>query len=90
MFEKININVFKPADYNPRRISDEDYKKLSKSISEFSLVDSIIVNLKNNIIIEGHQRYQVLLDENVTDLLLLRLEDIGYLLTDTDLQVKSP
>ena len=45
--EHIKITDLKPAEYNPRRISDEDYQKLKNSISTFGLVDPIIVNLKN-------------------------------------------
>jgi hypothetical protein len=89
MFAKIHINNLKPAEYNPRRISDEDYEKLKKSIHEFGLVDPIIVNLKNNTIIGGHQRYKVLLDENIIDLKLLRMGDIGYVFQEKDLQIES-
>ena len=45
--EKIKIEDIEPAEYNPRKISKKEYKKLSKSISEFGLVDPIIINLKN-------------------------------------------
>ena len=45
--EHIKITDLKPAEYNPRRISDDDYQKLKNSISTFGLVDPIIVNLKN-------------------------------------------
>ena len=89
MFARIHINNLKPAEYNPRMISDEDYEKLKKSIREFGLVDPIIVNLKNNTIIGGHQRYKVLLDENITDLKLLRMGDIGYVFQEKDLQIES-
>ena len=89
MFARIHINNLKPAEYNPRMISDEDYEKLKKSIKEFGLVDPIIVNLKNNTIIGGHQRYKVLLDENITDLKLLRMGDIGYVFQEKDLQIES-
>ena len=82
--EKINIKEIKPAEYNPRRISDEDYKKLQNSISNFGLVDPIIINLRNNVIIGGHQRYKALLDKNVKELQLLKMGDIGYVFYETD------
>ena len=82
--EKINIKEIKPAEYNPRRISDEDYEKLQNSISTFGLVDPIIINLRNNVIIGGHQRYKALLDKNVKELQLLKMGDIGYVFYETD------
>ena len=63
--EKIDINSLVPADYNPRKISDKDYNNLKNSIDEFGIVDPIIVNLKNNTIISGHQRFDVLFYEKM-------------------------
>lgn len=94
-FEKIQITDIEPAEYNPRKISKKEYKKLSKSINEFGLVDPIIINLKNgNKIIGGHQRYDVLKQEYdegrlFGDLELIRLGDIGWVFTETSLNIKS-
>lgn len=94
VFESIGLMDLKPAEYNPRVMSNEDFNKLSKSINEFGLVDPIIVNLNNMTIIGGHQRYDVLLSEykeNRADikLVLLRRGDIGWVFTDEDLTIKS-
>lgn len=91
--EHIKITDLKPAEYNPRRISDDDYQKLKNSISTFGLVDPIIVNLKNMHIVGGHQRYDVLLDEHMLDndflaeLPMIRLGDVGFVFTDTSLSI---
>lgn len=61
--DKIRLTDITPADYNPRQINDTQLSKLSKSIQDFGLVDPIIINLQNNKIIGGHQRYRVLLDK---------------------------
>lgn len=93
--EHIKITDLKPAEYNPRRISDEDYQKLKNSISTFGLVDPIIVNLKNMHIVGGHQRYDVLLDEHMLDndflaeLPMIRLGDVGFVFTDTELSIRD-
>lgn len=93
--EKIKITDIVPADYNPRSISDEELTKLSNSIDEFGLVDPIIINLKNNKIIGGHQRYDVLVNQYILDndfyaeLNLLKFGDIGWVFTDTDLKIES-
>ncbi len=93
--EKIKITDIVPADYNPRSISDEELTKLSNSINEFGLVDPIIINLKNNKIIGGHQRYDVLVNQYILDndfyseLNVLKFGDIGWVFTDTDLKIES-
>ena len=58
--KEININDIHEAEYNPRTISNTELTKLKNNIQEFGIVDPIIVNLKNNTIIGGHQRYKVL------------------------------
>lgn len=91
--DKIKITDIVPADYNPRKISDEDYNRLSNSIMEFGFVDPIIINLKNNRIIGGHQRYDVLVDEYMQsheeELLLIKLGDIGWVFPSDKLKVES-
>ena len=50
------------AEYNPRQLSDAQYKHLKESISRFGLVDPIIINKnkdRKDIIIGGHQRVKV-------------------------------
>ena len=91
----IKITELNPAQYNPRKISNEEYNKLSRSISEFGLVDPIIINLNNNHIIGGHQRYDVLLSEYIAEnndyeeLILIKNGDIGWVLPNNELEVKD-
>lgn len=92
--ETIKITDLKPADYNPRQISNEEFNKLTQSLNEFGLIDPIIINLQNNKIIGGHQRYDVLLNKYINnneyqELNLIRLGDIGWVFTETELTVKS-
>lgn len=93
--EKIKITDIVPAEYNPRNISSEELTKLKNSISTFGLVDPIIINLKNNKIIGGHQRYEVLINEHMlnndffAELNLIRLGDVGWIFTETDLKVED-
>lgn len=88
--KKIKIDDIKPASYNPRKIEEKDFKKLSKSIEQFGLVDPIIINLKNHNIIGGHQRFDYLYYEKKdTELHLIELGDIGWVFSDTDLKVED-
>ena len=93
--EKIKITDITEAEYNPRLMQDNEMKKLENSISEFGLVDPIIINLKNNKIIGGHQRYNAILSKSYEDdnfnpeLNLIRLGDIGWVFMDTELEIKD-
>lgn len=93
--EKIKLNDIIPTDYNPRTITNEEIIKLQNSINTFGMVDPIRINLKNNHIIGGHQRYNVLQDQYIqnnefdVELNLIRLGDVGWVFTDTDLTVES-
>ena len=88
-FEKIALSEIKLAEYNPRKISDKDVQHLKNSIEEFGLVSPIIINLRNNRIIGGHQRYKILLEKNVKELSILKLGNIAWCFTEQDLKVKN-
>lgn len=91
----IKITDIKPAEYNPRIMSQLEHKKLRNSMETFGVVDPIIINLKNNHIIGGHQRYNVLLDKSMEDnefikeLHLIKLGDVGWAFPESDLEVKD-
>lgn len=60
--EQVKISALKPADYNPRILTDKEKEDLKNSIEKFGFVDPIIVNSaqgRENIIIGGHQRFYV-------------------------------
>lgn len=64
--EERRLNDLIPADYNPRKISDEERNNIKQSIERFSLCDPIVIN-KNNKIIGGHQRFSILKEKgNIT------------------------
>ena len=44
------------APYNPRLISDHDLVALARSMTEFGVVEPVVVNRKTNRIVGGHQR----------------------------------
>lgn len=65
----MNIADIIPSSYNPRiklTKKDYEYQCLNKSIDEFGLVVPLIVNKRNNTLISGHQRLEVLKQRNVT------------------------
>ena len=86
----IKLNEIIPSEYNPRKINSDEFKKLEKSLDNFGLVDPIIINLKNNKIIGGHQRYEVLFKQNpYGEVYVLELGDVGWVITDTNLDIKD-
>ena len=87
--EKIKVKDIEPADYNPRKISDDELGRLETSINEFGFVDPIIINLKNNRIVGGHQRFKIIQKEGIKELNLLRLGNVGWAFVETDLKVKD-
>lgn len=58
--EKVKLSDLNSPSWNPRYITDEDFKKLKNSIETFGYVDPIIVNKHNMNIVGGNQRYQAL------------------------------
>lgn len=89
----IQLSQLQPAPYNPRQITPTELQKLENNLQQFGLVDPIIINLRNNHIIGGHQRYTALTsnlepgeDPTYT---LLELGDIGWVFQDKDLKVKD-
>lgn len=57
--QNIPITELKPAEYNPRKISKAELDKLKTSITEYGLVDPIIIN-KDYTVIGGHQRLKAI------------------------------
>ena len=57
--QNILVAELKPAEYNPRKISKAELDKLKTSITEYGLVDPIIIN-KDYTVIGGHQRLKAI------------------------------
>lgn len=51
----VPIGELKPAEYNPRKISNDELDKLALSIQQNGFIDPVIAN-KDKTIIGGHQR----------------------------------
>ena len=63
----IAISDLRVAPYNPRTISEDAMSRLEKSISEFGLVDPLIVNKQTgNTVVGGHQRLKVITKQGAT------------------------
>lgn len=59
----MKLSDIRPAVYNPKEVFKPDSKEwetLKSSIENFGLVEPLIVNIRNNVLISGHQRYNIL------------------------------
>lgn len=59
---KKKIKDLKPAEYNPRYLTDRQEEDLTESLTKFGLCDPIIINKnkeRKNIVIGGHQRLKI-------------------------------
>jgi len=63
--EEIDLWEYKPADYNPRKISPEGLKRLLRSLRENGQLDTITVNRRTKRIVSGHQRAKALLAADI-------------------------
>lgn len=60
----MTVGKFKPADYNPRKISDDQLAALNKSMAEFGDLSGVVINKKTNTIVAGHQRTKTMSDKD--------------------------
>jgi hypothetical protein len=52
----MKVNDLKPADYNPRKITDKKLSALKKSLDEFGDLSGVVFNVRTKTLISGHQR----------------------------------
>lgn len=50
------IKDIKPAEYNPRTITDDQLENLGYAMEEFGDLSGIVINVKTNCVVGGHQR----------------------------------
>ena len=56
----MKIKDLKPADYNPRKISDKQLEMLKKALTEFGDLSGIVFNRQTGNLVGGHQRLKCL------------------------------
>lgn len=83
----VKLSDISPMPHNPREISNEALAALRNSLQVFGLVDLLVVNKRTMRIIGGHQRYRILLQENVKEIpvIMVDLDDIREMLLNVTL-----
>lgn len=60
--EYVDIEILKPSEYNPNKMTEDQKRKLKKNIQEMGFCNPIIANKhqnRENIIIGGHHRVEI-------------------------------
>lgn len=65
------------APYNPRRLSEQQFEALQRSIDEFGFVEPVVVNTKTNMIVGGHQRVRAAKALGLTEVPVFTVELSG-------------
>ena len=65
--EYVKFTDIKPADNNPRRISDSAIAELKGSLKTLGFILPIIVNRENMTIVAGHQRTKAAMAIGLTE-----------------------
>lgn len=74
----MNINEIKPNSSNPRKINEDDFAKLVKSIKDDpKLLEAkpLIID-ENNIILGGNQRYRACLELGIQDVPVIKMANL--------------
>lgn len=74
--EKINIEDIKEYENNAKIHTPEQIEQIKKSIKEFGNNDPIAID-ENNVIIEGHGRYQALQELGYKEVEVIRLNHLS-------------
>ncbi|WP_027633072.1 ParB/Srx family N-terminal domain-containing protein [Clostridium hydrogeniformans] len=80
--EKLNIDLIIPYENNSKEHTEEQIEQIKTSIKEFGFNDPLAID-ENNIIIEGHGRYESLKELGYEEVEVIRLSHL------TELQKKQ-
>jgi len=71
------LSDLKPAEYNPRMITEKSYNGLGHSLERFGVMAYIVWNKRTGNIVGGHQRYKQLIElgEKETEVIVVDLDD---------------
>jgi len=60
---ELTKDMIKPAPYNPRIITDDEFKGLKRSINSFGDISGITFNKRTGNLVTGHHRYKALAEK---------------------------
>lgn len=66
--KKVKLKDLKLSPFNPRRIAENNRFGLKNSLDKFGLVEPLVVNKRNNHIVGGNQRFEILKEKGIEEL----------------------
>lgn len=60
--EQKDLDTLQFAEYNPRRISQHDYKALKNSMARFGDLSGVVKNIRTGKLVGGHQRVRAFME----------------------------
>ncbi len=75
--ENYPIDRLTPANYNPRKLDDDKFKKLQESLRRFGIIKPVIVNGENGVLTAGHQRTKTMKSIGITHCPVIRINGIS-------------
>ena len=69
--QSVSIDRLKPAPYNPRialKPGSPGYRRLERSLNEFSLVQPIVWNVQTGHVVAGNQRLEILKNQGIQEI----------------------
>ncbi len=75
--EKMKVSELRPADYNPRTITEDALSGLGASVDRFGMVEPPVFNRRTGTLVGGHQRLKSLGNSTKTvDVVVVDLDEI--------------
>ena len=71
------LSDLRPADYNPRLLTQDKFVKLQESLRKFGVIKPVIINGGNGILTAGHQRTRAMKAIGLTHCPAIRLQGIN-------------
>jgi len=63
----VSLSKLVPAEWNPRKITDDELRILGRNIESWGFLEPIVWNTRSGRVVGGHQRLKILLAQGFTE-----------------------
>lgn len=86
---EMKLNELKKAGYNTGEMIPSEFLQLKSSINEFGDLEPIIFNVKTKVMIDGHHRYDALIEKGINKVYAVTRGDLGLVFTQANIRIKD-